>query len=127
MRKSLFGVAAGIMALAAVAAVSASDFGPQPINYEETTHDYLESRLTNKRGARIVFDSEPYQVIADFGDGVSASAWAVDIRVRARLQSRSYGGYMPYTVIFVDGEPVAFSEDIVSVERVERTIVASRD
>lgn len=106
-----------IAAFAAFGAGAPSDYGPEPAQYETALVDYVHSRLADARGARIVVDSEPYRVIADFGADGEFAAWAVDIRVRARLASGGAGGFIGYTVIFVNGEPVAFDDDIAGVKR----------
>lgn len=97
------------------APAAAQGYDSMPTDFRYATVDYVESRLVDSRGARIVYDSDPYPVYADFGRNGAYDAWAVDIRVRARTGS-GYGGYTPYTVIFVDGEPVAFESDIGGVE-----------
>ncbi len=113
IKKCLTGVfAAGIMLSGALA----QDFGPQPADYRYAAEDYVESRLSNSRGARISIESRPYPVYADFGRHGEIAAWAVDISVRSHVNSRRHDGYMQYTVIFVDGEPVAFEDDIRGVE-----------
>ena len=79
---------------------------------------YVEGRRTDDRGPRVQFNSEPYRVKADLAGYDDVPAWGVDVKVRSRLLSGSYGGYVPYTVIFVDGEPVALCEDADELVRV---------
>ncbi len=123
IRKSLTGVfAAGMMLTGALA----QDFGPEPADYRYAVEDYVESRLTNSRGARVSIESRPYAVYADFGRHGEIAAWAVDIGVRSHVSSRRHDGYMRYTVIFVDGEPVAFENDIRGVEIARSSRYASR-
>lgn len=104
----------------------AQNFGPQPADYRYSAEDYAESRLANARGARVRIESRPYQVYADFGRHGEIAAWAVDISVQSHVNSRRHDGYMRYTVIFVDGEPVAFENDIRGVEAARSSRYASR-
>ena len=123
MIKYLTGVlAAGMMVTGALA----QDFGPQPADYRYAVEDYVMSRLADSRGARVSVDSRPYPVYADFGRHGEIAAWAVDISVRTHVRSRRHDGYMHYTVIFVDGEPVAFEDDIRGVEAVRSSRYARR-
>ena len=108
--------AAGIGAAFAASGVAA-DPGPMPDDYEEMAVDYVKSRLTNPRGARVTVLSEPYEVEADFDDMEDEDAWAVDVRVRSRLPSGARHGSMAYTVIFYDGEPVALQQDGIDLAR----------
>lgn len=114
-RKILLGVGAALMA---ATAVMAEDFGVMPADYQSALEDYVGSRLINPRGARFQIVSEPYQVYADFAGRSNVAAWAVDVRVRSRLPNGAMGGYVPYTVIFVDGAPVALEQDIRSVRAI---------
>ncbi len=123
LKKYLTGmVAAGIMLTGAMA----QDFGPEPADYRYAVEEYVESRLTNSRGARVSIESRPYTVYADFGRHGEIAAWAVDISVRSHINSRRHDGYMHYTVIFVDGEPVAFEDDIRGMEIARSSRYASR-
>jgi len=116
-------MAAGLLTTGALA----QDFGPQPADYRYSVEDYVESRLANSRGARISVESRPYPVYADFGRRHGEiAAWAVDISVRSHVRSRRHDGYMRYTVIFVDGEPVAFEDDIRGLEVARSARYASR-
>ncbi|GAB4525926.1 MAG: hypothetical protein Kow00133_14690 [Amphiplicatus sp.] len=108
MKKLLAGFAA---AAALAAAAFASDFGPTPVNYEQAAEAYISERLVDPRGARVQFIGEPYQVYADVAGYEGLPCWAVDVRVKARLPNGMSGGYVPYTVLFLDGEPIAFEED----------------
>ena len=103
----------GGVAAAAILAASAFalDFGPAPSNFEADAKDYISSRLEDPRGARFQFRGEPYQVYADLGSYDALPAWAVDVRVKARLDGGSFGGYVSYTVIFIDGDAVALEDD----------------
>ena len=124
IRKMLLGI--GAVAAFAASAIAA-DYGVMPADYESASEDYVLSRLADERGARFQFVSAPYPVFADFEGHGNLAAWAVDVRVRSRMASGRMGGYLPYTVIFVDGEPVAFEEDIRGVERVsDHQLVAQR-
>jgi len=116
--KILRSLAAGIVAIAVtfVGAI-ASDFGPAPVSFEDSAEEYILSRLVDPRGVRFKFAGEPYQVFADIGSYEGLSGWAVDVRVKARMPSGSFGGYIPYTVIFIDGDPVAFEEDTGQLTR----------
>jgi|GEM_PF-1272280 len=131
IRKMLLGIGAvAAFAASAIAAdygVMPADYGVMPADYESASEDYVLSRLADERGARFQFVSAPYPVFADFEGHGNLAAWAVDVRVRSRMASGRMGGYLPYTVIFVDGEPVAFEEDIRGVERVsDHQLVAQR-
>lgn len=108
MNKALFSLAAGAMALFATS--MAGDIAPCPSDYSVLATSYVEGRLEDARAARIQIVSEPYRVSADF-DGRGAEGWGVDVRVKSRLPTGSYGGYMDYTVIFVNGEAVALCDD----------------
>lgn len=116
--KLLIGLAAASsLALAALFGADASDFGPVPANYEADAISYISSRLDNARGARFEIDSEPYQVFADIAGYEDLPAWAVDVRVKARMPGGAFGGYLPYTVVFVDQEPVALDQDDIRLSR----------
>ncbi len=96
----------------------AGDIKPCPDDYPVRAADYVESRLDDTRGARVQIVSEPYRVIADISGYEGLPGWGVDVRVKSRLPSGSYGGYIPYTVIFVDGEAVALDDDASDLTRV---------
>jgi len=98
----------------------AQSFGMMPADYQYSAQDYIESRLVNARGMSLRFAGQPYPVYATFRGGRRVPAWAVDVQVRARLESRRSGRTMYYSVIFVDGEPVAFADDIYDVEEAQR-------
>ena len=105
-------IVAGLAAALALASFSiAADFGPMPANYQDAAEDYISARLEDPRAVRYQFVGEPYQVFADIAGYEDLPCWAVNVRVKARLPNGSVGGYLPYTVIFLDGEPVAFEED----------------
>jgi hypothetical protein len=101
-------------AMAAVATGFAADHDALPADYRTALVDYVDSRLTDPRGARYQLLSEPYKVFADFKGQGKVPAWAVDVRVRTQLHSGDRG-YATYTVIFVDGAPVALEQDIRAV------------
>ncbi len=123
IKKCLSGVfAAGLMLTGALA----QNFGPAPADYRYAAEDYVESRLSNSRGARVSVHGRPYPVYADFGRHGQIEAWAVDISVRSHVSSRRHDGYAQYTVIFVDGQPVAFEEDIRGMEVARSGRYASR-
>lgn len=107
--KTIAALAAGAAALAASAL--AGDVVAIPADYSVQAESYVESRLSDPRGARIEIVSEPYRVEADLKGHPNLEGWGVDIRVKSRLPTGSYGGTMSYTVIFVDGEPVALCDD----------------
>ena len=119
----------GISAFAALTAgAMAADFSAMPADYESTAEDYIMTRLVDARSARVQFVSDPYPVIADFNGYSNVEAWAVDLRIRSRLENGKLGGYVPYTLLFVDGEPVAFSEDAQSMAKIDTPLVyASSD
>ena len=109
----------GIAAAAALAAGAvAADFGSAPSAYEIAAQDYISERLSNPRAARFQFTSEPYQVFADLRGYQGIPCWAVDVRVKARLPGGGYGGYIPYTVLFLDGEAIALEGDALRLVRV---------
>ena len=99
------------------AGVMAADFGHAPANYEAEVESYISDRLEDPRSARIQFRSEPYQVYADLRGYEGLPCWAVDVRVKARLPGGGYGGYVPYTVIFLDGEAIALEDDLQRMVR----------
>ncbi|PQA87920.1 hypothetical protein [Hyphococcus luteus] len=109
---------AGIAAAAAFgAAAIASDFGAAPADYEAQAIDYFDQRLTEPRSARYEFAGEPYQVFADVSGYEGLPCWAVDVRVKARMPNGRMGGYVPYTVLFLDGEPIALEADTMRMVR----------
>ncbi|OFW99755.1 MAG: hypothetical protein A3E78_07170 [Alphaproteobacteria bacterium RIFCSPHIGHO2_12_FULL_63_12] len=114
--KAVLSMAFGAAAMFAVS--QASDVAPCPDDYQLLASNYVEGRLVDARGARVQIVSEPYRVAADMGSDSGVEGWGVDIKVRSRLPSGSYGGYVPYTVIFVDGVAVALCEDARDVSRV---------
>ena len=114
--KTLASVAAGAASLFAVSL--AGDIAACPDEYPVMASDYVESRLDDARGARVQITSEPYRVEADVAGHDGVEGWGVDVRVRSRLPGGSYGNYVGYTVIFVDGEPVALCEDTTELTRV---------
>lgn len=96
----------------------AADFGRAPVSYQDDARDYIESRMTDERGARFQFAGKPYRVMADFGSRGEMPAWAVDVRLRSPLRQGQAAGAARYTVIFVDGTPVALEYDIRRLKRV---------
>jgi hypothetical protein len=108
MKKLLAGLAA---AIAFTATVVAADFGPAPSNYQNAAESYIGERLSDPRNARVQFTGQPYKVYADVAGYEGLACWAIDVRVKARLPNGSYGGYVPYTVLFLNGRPIAFKED----------------
>ncbi|WDI33108.1 hypothetical protein PUV54_07850 [Hyphococcus flavus] len=114
IKQAFAGIAA---ALALGAGVVAQDFGPSPANYEALVVDYFGERLTEPTSARYQFISEPYQVFADVSGYEGLPCWAVDVRVKSRLPNGTYGGYVPYTVIILDGEPIALEDEVIQMVR----------
>ncbi len=110
MIKTIMVGAAALVAF--FASVTAADFGPVPAAYEQAVVEYVNSRLVNPRAAKYRFQSSPYKVYADIAGYQGLPAWAVDISVRAKLQNGGIGGFVPYTVIFVGGDPVALKGDL---------------
>ena len=109
---------AGIAAACAFGALSvASDFGAAPSDFEAQTVEYFGERLSDPRAARYEFTSEPYQVFADLRGYEGVPCWAVDVRVKARMPNGTSGGYVPYTVLFLDGEAIALEEDVIRMVR----------
>ena len=111
------GLAAASLSAATFTTALAEDFGPAPANYEDAAKIYVTDRLTHPRSPRFQFTSEPYQVIADIQGYEDLPCWAVDVRVKARLPGDGYGGYIPYTVLFVNGEAVALKQDVKHLSR----------
>lgn len=110
----------GLAAFAAMATGAiAANYDAIPANYQQAAEEYVMSRLTDARGASVQFVSDPYPVIADIAGYQGLEAWAVDIRVRSKLPSGARGGYVPYTLIFYKGEPVAFEMDAKKVARAD--------
>ncbi len=116
LAKSVLSFAIGAAALIAVS--QASDIAPCPDDYGAQAANYVEGRLLDSRGARVQILSEPYRVSADVAGVDGVQGWGVDVKVRSRLPSGEYGGYVPYTVIFVNGQPVAICEDADKLMRV---------
>lgn len=108
----------GILGVFALnAGVIAADFGMAPADYESEVESYFGERLEDPRSARIQYRGEPYQVFADLRGYEGLPCWAVDVRVKARLPGGGYGGYVPYTVIFLDGEAIALEDDLQRMVR----------
>ena len=107
-------IGAGLM----VASSQAGDVAPCPDDYTAQAVSYVESRLSDARSARVQIVSEPYRLEADVSGYSDVEGWGVDIRVKSRLPTGEFGGYVPYTVIFVDGEAVALCEDTTELTRV---------
>lgn len=116
LSKSLISIAASAVAL--FAAAQAVDVAPWPDDYGSLAASYVETRIEDTRGARVELVSEPYRVEADVAGYAGLEGWGVDVRVRSRLPNGTYGGYVPYTVIFIDGVPVALCEDASELTRV---------
>lgn len=114
IKQMIAGIAA---ALTLSAGVVASDFGAAPADYETLVTDYFGDRLTEPRAARFDFTSEPYQVFADVSGYEGLPCWAVDVRVKARQPGGGYGGYVPYTVLILDGEPIALDDEVIRMVR----------
>lgn len=114
--KTLVSMAAGAAAMFAIS--QAGDIAPCPDDYGLRATDYIESRLENPRGASVQIVSEPYRVEADVAGYSGIEGWGVDVRVKSRLQTGSFGRYLDYTVIFVDGAPVALEDDADEMIRV---------
>lgn len=123
IKKSLIGAALATMM---AAGAFAADIRPMPANYESSAEDYMMSRMDESRGARVTFDGQPYQVLADFGSYGEMPAWAVDLRLRSRGSSGAFDRYMAYTVLFVDGEPVALASDVDNVKRLRGPLYAAK-
>lgn len=116
MIKQFMAVTAGLGAL--WASSFAGEVAACPDDYPERAASYVESRLGDPRGARVQIASEPYRVAADVNGREDLQGWGVDIRVRTRQPGGDYGNYVPYTVVFIDGEPVALNEDADELTRV---------
>lgn len=115
--KRLLAGAAAAVALGAAA--FAADFGPKPAAYEAEAQAYIAERLADPRAARFQFRGEPYQVYADIRGYDGLPCWAVDVRVKARMPNGGgYGGYVAYTVLFLDGEAIALEADTLRLVRV---------
>ncbi|MEZ5915549.1 MAG: hypothetical protein R3C42_08010 [Parvularculaceae bacterium] len=73
---------------------------------------------SSTRAARGQIVSEPYRVSADVSGYDDLQGWGVDVRVRSRLPGGRYSDFVGYTVIFVNGEPVALCDDASELTRV---------
>ncbi len=113
--KMVLSIAAGAAALFAI--TQASDIAPAPADYQVQATNYVESRLTDARGSRVQIVSEPYRIATDINGHSGIEGWGVDIKVRSRLPTGQYGGYVAYTVIFVEGVAVALCEDASELSR----------
>lgn len=107
----------GAAAFAMVGMAMAMDFGDAPADYEDQARTYVESRLEDPRAARFQTVGEPYQIYADVAGYEALPGWGVDVRVKSRLPSGSYGATESLTVIFIEGEPVALEEDAQRIAR----------
>lgn len=114
--KTAVSAAAAIGLLFGVA--TAVDIKPCPDDYQTLAVEYVQSRLADARGSKVQIVSKPYRVIADLKGYEGLPGWGVDIRVKSRMPSGALGGYVPYTVIFVDGEAVALDDDLSDLTRV---------
>ncbi|MEO1251885.1 MAG: hypothetical protein AAFW81_06025 [Pseudomonadota bacterium] len=112
--KTIKFILAAIAAVALFGVANAQRFEGFPVDYQNATVEYVESRLHDVRRARVTFDSDPYPVYADFGRRGEYEAWAVDVSVDMRMRDHTYTS--SFTVIFVNGAPVAFEEDIRGLE-----------
>lgn len=112
----LVAAAAGLASLVSVSL--AGDIAPCPEDYDVQAASYIETRMDDARGARVKVVSEPYRVAADVGGYSGLEGWGVDVKARSRLPDGQYGGYVDYTVIFVDGRPVAICEDASELTRI---------
>ena len=115
MRKIIASFAVLILAGIIETVSAAQGFGRAPRHFEAETVSFIKDRLDSRVGARISVDNSPYQVYADFDGHDEMPAWAVDVQVRAKLPSFVYGCSEIYTVVFVDGEPVALAYDEVDI------------
>ncbi len=109
IRATMIAVAAACFAVSA----QAEDSAP-PTNYQEKAVDYIESRSENAHSVRVAFQGQPYPIKADIGRHNNVDAWAVDVRVRYQMD-RGATGRQHYTVVFVDGRPVALDQDEVKI------------
>ena len=114
--KSAISAAAGVAFLFGVS--TAGDITPCPDDYPVLAAEYVQSRLADARGAKVQVVSEPYRVIADLEGYEGLPGWGVDIRLKSRMPSGATGGYVRYTVIFVEGRAVALDEDLSDLTRV---------
>lgn len=114
--KSVIAAAAGAAFLAGAAAAGGA--GDCPSDYPVLAAAYVEGRLDDARGAKVQVVSEPYRVVADIEGHEGLPGWGVDVRVKSRLPGGAFGGYVPYTVIFIDGEAVALDDDASAMTRV---------
>jgi hypothetical protein len=104
-------------AIAFSASAIASDFGPMPSNYESAAQSYILSRLDDPHAARFIMSGEPYTALIDLNGRDDLPCWAVDMRVKSRLPYGGVGGYVPMTVLFHGGRPVALKDDVQSFAR----------
>lgn len=118
MRKSPAGRLAAICSAVFLStAAYAGSVAPCPDDYRDQASTYMLSRLDAEARARVEVVGEPYLVRAEVS-GHSVEGWAVDLKVKARQASGAHGVFIPYTVIFVDGAPVALCQDTSEIERV---------
>lgn len=114
--RSLIAALVGAAAFASIAI--AQDIAPCPDDYGAQAESYVTSRLDNPSSAKVQIVSEPYKVRTDMRGHSGMLGWAVDIKVRSRQVSGAQGVYVPYTVIFIDGAPVALCQDTRDIQRV---------
>ena len=112
MRKMILAACAAVFGLFCSVQAMAQDFSDVPNGYEAMTVGYIKSRMDNPRGAQVSFYGEPYPIYVDIGRYRDVPGWAVEVSVRSSLRS-GRSGFADYTVIFLNGQPVALSEDDV--------------
>ncbi len=105
--------AAAVLGTAAVAA----DFGPAPANYEIGAKAYIATRVEDPQSLKVQFRGAPYQVYANVSGYEGLPCWAVDVRIRTRRMTGETGVYVPHTVLFLDGTPIALKDDAQRVTR----------
>lgn len=110
----------GLVVLATFALLLASPAqAAEPSDYETAVKDYIASRTDAPGRTDVTVISAPYAVYAKL-DGTNATrCWAVDAKIRTELK---YGGTgrQRVTVLFVNDEPVAVSQDIrTEIVRIE--------
>jgi hypothetical protein len=113
--RTLVAVIAAVAALGATA--FAIEFGPAPTNYEAEAEAYIATRVEDPNSLRVQFRSAPYQVYANVSGYEGLPCWAVDVRVKTRRMTGEAGVYVPYTVLFLDGTPIALKDDAQRITR----------
>lgn len=105
---------AGALFLPLSAGAGQKDMSAQ---YQEAAQDYFEMRLQS--GYRAHFRSVGHPYRADMvlrgkdGQDHEWTGWAVDMKVSTHLSGARSSRHQAYTIVFMEGQPVAMKRDLV--------------